>query len=90
MPADDVSPNEEHLPNNAREFGLQVATAVQNDNKREDATECLQALRSVFPFILVLHSWRDLQDKLSRVVSQMLLVGAYFVRTHAPKPRPLR
>ncbi len=48
MPADDVSPNEEHLPNNAREFGLQVATAVQNENKREDATECLQALRSVF------------------------------------------
>lgn len=48
MRADEVSPNEEHLAYDAREFGLQVATAVQNENEGEDATECLQALRSGF------------------------------------------
>ncbi len=48
MRADEVSPNEEHLANDAREFVLQVAPAVQNENEGEDATERLQALRSVF------------------------------------------
>ncbi len=37
MRADEVCPNEEHLANDAREFGLQVATAVQNEIEGEGA-----------------------------------------------------
>jgi hypothetical protein len=48
MRADQVSPNEEHLANDAREFGLEVATAVQNEIEGADSEERLQAIRTVF------------------------------------------
>jgi hypothetical protein len=48
MRADEVSPNEEHLANDAREFGLEVATAVQNEIEGAGSEERLQAIRTVF------------------------------------------
>ena len=48
MRADQVSPNEEHLANDAREFGLEVATAVQNEIEGASSEERLQAIRTVF------------------------------------------
>ncbi len=47
MRADEVSPNEEHLANDAREFGLEVATAVQNEIEGASSEERLQAIRTV-------------------------------------------
>ena len=48
MRADQVSPKVEHLANDAREFGLEVATAVQNEIEGADSEERLQAIRTVF------------------------------------------
>ncbi len=48
MRADEVSPNEEHLANDAREFGLEVATAVQNEIEGAGSEERLKAIRTVF------------------------------------------
>ncbi len=48
MSADEVSTNEEQLAKDAREFGLQVATAVQNEIEGEGSEERLQDIRNVF------------------------------------------
>ena len=48
MSADEVSLNEEQLAKDAREFGLQIAIAVQSEVEGEDSEERLQAMRSIF------------------------------------------
>ena len=48
MNADEKSPKEEQLPRDAREFGLQIAKAVQIEVEGEASEERLQAIRSVF------------------------------------------
>ena len=48
MSADKTSVNEEQLTKDAREFGLQIAKAVQSEVEGEAREERLQAFRSVF------------------------------------------
>ena len=48
MSADEASLNAEQLTRDAREFGLQIAKAVQSEVEGEASEERLQALRSVF------------------------------------------
>ena len=48
MNADEKSPKDEQLPRDAREFGLQIAKAVQIEVEGEASEERLQAIRSVF------------------------------------------
>ncbi len=48
MSADEASLNEDQLAKDAREFGLQVAIAVQSEVEGEDSEERLQSMRSIF------------------------------------------
>ncbi len=48
MSADKASLNAEQLTKDAREFGLQIAKAVQSEVDGEASEERLQAFRSVF------------------------------------------
>ena len=48
MSADEASLNAEQLTRDAREFGLQIAKAVQSEAEGEASKERLQAFRSVF------------------------------------------
>ena len=48
MSADETSLNEEQLSRDAREFGLQVAQAAQNEIEGEAGDLRLQTIRSVF------------------------------------------
>ena len=48
MSTDEASLNEEQLARDAREFGLQIAKAVQSEVEGEASEERLQAMRSIF------------------------------------------
>jgi len=48
MSTDEASLNEEQLAKDAREFGLQIAKAVQSEVEGEANEERLQAMRSIF------------------------------------------
>ena len=48
MSADEATLNEEQLTKDAREFGLQIAKAVQSEVEGEASEERLQAFQSVF------------------------------------------